>query len=97
MLHRAAHNQLGVLQYGQSQGSIGADTLDLQRRLLGVLPPMQVDGLDEAEAMGQRGVVDFAGNQIALTDAAKAQSTTADAMCKQIASMLQAQAAQLPK
>ena len=97
MMHLAAHNQLGVLEYCQAQGSIGADVVALQQRILGLLPPAQVDGLSEAEAAGKRGLVQFGGSQVQLADAAKAQSTTPDAMCKQIATMLQTQAAQLPK
>ena len=97
MMHLAAHNQLGVLEYCQAQNSVGADVVALQQRILGMLPPAQVDGLNEAEAAGKRGVVQFGGSEVPLADAAKAQNTTPDAMCKQMASMLQAQAAQLPK
>ncbi len=97
MVHQAAHNQLGILQYCQSQGSVGADTVALQQRALGVLPPAQVEGLDEAETAGKRGVVQFAGSSVQLTDAAKAQNTTVDAMCKQIAALLRSQASQLPQ
>lgn len=97
MMHLAGRNQLGVLQYCQSQGSVAADVVALQRRLLGMLPPAQVEGLDAAEATGKGGVVEVAGTRVSLADAAKAQNTTPDAMCKQMATMLQAQAAQLPR
>lgn len=93
----AGRNQLGVLEYCRAQGSVGADVLDLQRRALNLLPTVQVDGLAEAEALGKRGVVSFAGSQTELSAAAKAQGTTVDAMCKKMAEMLQAQAANLPK
>ncbi len=97
MVHQAAHNQLGILQYCQAQGSVGADTVTLQQRALGVLPPAQVDGLNEVEAAGKRGVVQFGGSEVQLTEAAKTQNTTVDAMCKQIATLLQNQASQLPQ
>jgi hypothetical protein len=98
MLQLAARNQLGVLEYCQDQGSIGADPVALQRRMLTMLPPpQQQDGLDDAEAAGKRGVVQFGGSQVPIADAAKPQGTTADAMCKKIADTIQAQAAQLPK
>ena len=97
MLHLAAHNQLGVLEYCQAQGSIGPDVVALQKRMLTMLPPAQVDGLDAAEATGKRGVVQFGGSEVAIADAAKARSTTADAMCKQMGQMLESQAAMLPK
>ena len=93
----AGRNQLGVLEFCRAQGSVGADVVDLQRRALGLLPPVQVDGLADAEALGQRGVVSFAGSQTELSAAAKAQGTTMDAMCKKMAEMLRAQAANLPK
>ena len=96
-MHLAAHNQLGLVEYCQAQGSFGTDVVDLQKRMLGMLPPAQVDGLDAAEAAGRKGVVEFAGNQVDIKDAAKAQNTTPDAMCKQIGAMLQSQASQLPK
>lgn len=57
----------------------------------------QVEGLDAAEAAGRKGLVQFGGNEVDIKQAAKAQNTTPDAMCKQIGSMLQAQAANLPK
>lgn len=97
MMHRGARNQLGVLEYCQTQGFIGADVVALQQKMLGMLPPAQVTGLDEAEAAGKRGVVQFAGNEVAIVDAAKARNTTPEAMCKQMGEMLQSQAAQLPK
>ena len=96
-MHLAARNQLGIIEYCQSQGSVGADVVALQKRMLGMLPPAQVDGLDAAEDAGKKGMVQFAGNSVDIKDAAKAQNTTPDAMCKQIGSMLQAQASNLPK
>lgn len=97
MMQRAAHNQLGVLEYCQANGSIGQDVIDVQKRVMAMLPPAQVTGLDEAEAVGKKGTVQFAGNEMNITDAAKARNTTPDAMCKQMGSMIQAQAANLPK
>lgn len=97
MMYRAARNQLGVLQYCQTRGSVDADVVVLQRRMLAMLPPAEVDGVDQAEAAGKRGVVQFGGNEVSIADAAKAQNTTPDAMCKQIATMLQNQAAQMPR
>ena len=93
----AGRNQLGVLEFCRAQGSVGGDVVDLQRRALSLLPPVQVDGLADAEALGRRGVVSFAGSQTELAAAAKSQSTTVDAMCKKMADMLQSQAATLPK
>lgn len=96
-MHLAAHNQLGVLEYCKAQGNVGQDVVDIQRRMMGLLPPMQVAGLDDAEALGKKGIVSFGGSQTSLADAAKAQNTTVEAMCKQMGSMIQAQADKLPK
>ena len=97
MIHQAARNQLGVIEYCQAQGSVGQDVVDLQKRMLAMLPPAQVDGLDAAEAAGKQGMVQFGGAQMDIKQAAAQQNTTADAMCKKIGDMLKAQAAQLPK
>ncbi len=97
MMHLAARNQLGVLEFCQGQGSVGQDVVDQQRKLMALLPAAQVDGLDEAEANGKRGIVVFAGSQTSLADAAQAQNTTVEAMCKQMGALIQAQAAQMPK
>lgn len=93
----AGHNQLGVMEFCRAQGSVGGDVVELQRKVLGLLPPVQVDGLADAEALGKRGVVSFAGSQTELAAAAQSQGTTVDAMCKKMADMLQSQAAALPK
>ena len=93
----AGRNQLGVLEFCRAQGSVGTDVVDLQRKALGLLPPVQVDGLADAEALGKRGVVSVAGSQTELAVAAKSRGTTVDAMCKKMADLLQSQAASLPK
>jgi hypothetical protein len=97
MLHLATHNQLGVLEFCQASGSVGPDVVAIQRKIMTLLPPAQVEGLAAAEESGKKGIVMFGGTQMALTEAAKTQNTTVDAMCKQIGAMLTAQAANLPK
>lgn len=97
ILALAGRNQLGVLEFCRAQGSVGADVVELQHRALRLLPPVQVDGLADAEALGKRGVVSFAGSQTELAVAATSQGTTVDAMCKKMADLLQSQAANLPK
>ena len=97
MMQLAARNQLGIIEYCKDQGSVGDDVVALQKRMLTMLPPAQVDGLEAAEAAGRKGLVQFGGNEVDIKQAAQGQNTTPDAMCKQIGSMLQAQAANLPK
>lgn len=92
-LHRAARNQLGVFTYCQGRGALGPEAVSLQRRMIGMLPPATgVDGLDEAEATGRRGVVSFAGNTASLEDAARAQNTTVEALCRTMGEALATQA-----
>lgn len=93
----AGRNQLGVMEFCRAQGSVGGDVVELQRKMLGLFPPVQVDGLAEAEELGKRGVVSFAGSQTELAAAAESQGTTVDAMCKKMADLLQSQSANLPK
>ena len=98
MMQLAAHNQLGVFEFCQAQGAVGTDAVDLQRRLIGMLPPPTgIDGLDDAEAAGKEGRVEFAGTKVVLADAAKAKGVSTADMCKQMATLVQTQAAQLPK
>ncbi len=97
MMHLAAQNQLGVLEYCEANGSVGSDVVDLQKRMIGMLPPAQVDGLDAAEDSGKKGIISVGGQQMVLADSAKAQGTTPDAMCKQMGTMLKTQAANMPK
>lgn len=93
-LQRAARNQLGVFGYCEGRGALGADTADLQRRMMALLPPPPagLDGLDEAEATGRRGVVSFGGQQASLEDAARAQGTGVEALCRAMGDALRTQA-----
>ena len=97
MMQLAAHNQLGVVEYRRDQGSVGDDMVAVQKRMLTMLPPVQVEGPDAAEAVGRKSMVQFAGNALDIKRAAQAQNKTPGAMCKQVGSMLQAQTANLPK
>lgn len=97
MMYRMGSNQLGVLEYCQENGHVGAEVVALQHRMLTMLPPAQVDGLDEAEATGRKGVVSFGGTSTALPDAARAQNTTVAALCARMGEMLKQQAGNLPQ
>jgi len=88
-MHLAAANQLGVLEYCQARGAVGADVLDLQRRMEAAMPPLDVPGASAAEAAGRKGLVGVGGQQTSLRDAARAQKTSEDAICKHMASMLE--------
>ncbi len=97
MMALGAHNQLGVLEFCQTSGSLGADKVALQQKMIGMLPPSSPEGLDDAEATGKTGVISFGGTQTSLPDAAKAQNTTVAALCGKIGDALAAAAKSLPQ
>jgi hypothetical protein len=93
----AAHNQLGVLEYCQAQGAVDASVVAMQKKMIGMLPAAPANGEDAAESTGKQGIVDAAGQQVALDEAAKAQHTSVAALCDQMGSMVRASAANLPQ
>lgn len=97
MMALGARNQLGVLEYCQSKGAIGPDTVALQQKMIGMLPPTSTDGMDAAEATGKTGVIAFGGTQTSLTDAAQTQNTTVEALCTKLAAALQQAAKSMPQ
>lgn len=97
MMTLGAHNQLGVLQFCQGKGFIAADTVALQQKMIGMLPPSSSDGVDAAEATGKTGVVSFGGTQTSLEDAAKTQNTTVAALCGKLAAALAQAAKSMPQ
>ena len=97
MMTLGAHNQLGVLQYCQDKGFIGPETVALQQKMIGMLPPSSTDGVDAAEATGKTGVVSFGGSQTSLEDAAKTQNTTVAALCGKLATALAQAAKSMPQ
>ncbi|MFV0408222.1 MAG: pore-forming ESAT-6 family protein [Paracoccus sp. (in: a-proteobacteria)] len=94
----AAKNQLGVLEYCVAQGYIGADAIEVQARMLDMMPPVEDKAaLDEAYAKGQAGTVSAMGVEQALADAAAAQGTDEKALCDQLSTMVVQAGEQLPK
>ncbi|APH58120.1 Hypothetical protein GbCGDNIH6_2282 [Granulibacter bethesdensis] len=91
----AAANQLGVLEYCQSRGDISAETLDIQRKIIAMLPPPADAGEAAAEQTGKGGTVSMGGQTISIEDAAKRQQTTPTALCKQMETMLKQNMAQM--
>ena len=97
MMALGAHNQLGVVEFCQANGNLGADTVALQQKMIGMLPPSSTDGLDAAEATGKTGVISFGGTQTSLPEAAKAQGTTVAVLCGKIGYALAQAAKSLPQ
>jgi hypothetical protein len=88
MAHTAAANQLGIVEYCQSQGSVGADAVDAQKTAMAQLPPSTVSTAD-AEALGKQGTLSMPnGTKATLASLATAHNTTVAAMCDQIGKTL---------
>ena len=93
----AARNQLGVLEYCQTEGHIDSAAVDIQTELLALMPA----ATDEAAAQtayekGQQGTVSAMGVEQSLADAAAEQGTDEAALCTQLASLVQQAGEELP-
>lgn len=96
MIYQSARNQLGVLKHCNQQGFIGEEAVATQEKLLGLIPAGDVAQGDAAEEKGVGGTVVSMGTEMTLADGATQQSTTPEAMCKQMETAMAQMAAQLP-
>jgi|GEM_PF-756411 len=94
--YESARNQLGVLTYCQEKGFIDGKAVETQTKLLTMIPAGDTAKGDAAEAKGKDGTVSAMGVERSLADAASEQKTTEDALCKQMDTLLQQLAAQVP-
>jgi len=96
--YQAGRNQLGILSYCAEKGHVGADVVEIQRKVLALIPPpADKSAGDTAEAAGKKGTIAMMGVTQDLETIAKAQGGTAAAYCKQIGDVVQKAAASLPK
>ncbi len=87
MLYLAAANQLGVIEYCQSQGFVDSATVDAQKKIQTALPAAtDTTGIDDAESVGKQGTILANGNKVTLAQAASSKGTTIQAICGQIGS-----------
>ncbi|QFQ86899.1 hypothetical protein F8A10_05335 [Paracoccus kondratievae] len=94
--YESARNQLGVLSYCQEKGYIDGKAVEVQTKLLAMIPAGDTAKGDAAEAKGKEGTVSAMGVERSLSDAAKEQNTTEEALCKQMDGLLQQLASQVP-
>lgn len=94
--YESARNQLGVLTYCQEKGFIDGKAVETQTKLLTMIPTGDATKGDAAEAKGKEGTVSAMGVERSLSDAATEQSTSEDALCKQMDSLLAQLATQIP-
>lgn len=97
MAYESARNQLGVLEYCQSEGHIDGKAVEIQTKLLTLIPEGDKAKGDAAEEKGKKGTVSAMGVEQSLAEAAKAQNAEVSALCKQMDQMIQQLAAQLPQ
>lgn len=96
--YQAARNQLGVVSYCSDKGFVGADVVEIQKKMVGLLPaPADRSGGDAAEAAGKKGTISAMGMTQDIDAVAKAQGGTAQAFCTQIGNAIKQLGAQLPK
>lgn len=94
----AAKNQLGILEYCQTEGHIEGTAVEIQTKMLEMVPAAQnQETVDAAYAKGKEGTVSAMGVEQTLADAATAQKTDVKALCGQLASLVEQAAAQMPK
>lgn len=94
--YESARNQLGVLSYCHDKGHIDSTAVEIQNRLLTMIPAGDAARGDAAEAKGREGTVSAMGVERSLSDAAAEQKTSEDALCKQMDALLQQLASQVP-
>lgn len=93
----AARNQLGVLEYCQSEGHIDGAAVETQTELLAMMPAAtDEDAAQAAYAKGQEGTVSAMGVEQSLADAAAQQGADEAALCDQLASLVVQAGEQVP-
>lgn len=97
-VYEAGRNQLGLMGYCNEKGHVGSDVVDIQKRLMGMMPaPADMSVGDAAEAHGRKGVFAAMGMQQDIEAVAKAQNSTPASYCKQIGDAIKQVGAALPK
>lgn len=94
----AAHNQLGILEYCQSEGHIEGAAVEAQNKVLKMLPAATDTAKVEADyEKGKTGTVSAMGQEVSLADAATKQGSDEATMCQQVATAVEQAAASLPQ
>jgi len=96
--YQASRNQLGIVSYCSDKGFVGADVVEIQKKMVGLIPaPADKSGGDAAEAQGKKGTISAMGMTQDIEAVAKAQGGTAQAFCSQIGNAIKQAGASLPK
>ena len=94
--YEAARNQLGILQYCQEQGFIGAEAVEAQGKLVGLLQGGDEAVGSAAEEKGAQGTVSVGGTEVSLAEAVEERGSTVEATCQQIEAAVNEIAPTLP-
>ena len=94
--YEAARNQLGILQYCQDQGFTGAEAVEAQGKLVGLLQGGDEAVGSAAEEKGAQGTVSVGGTEVSLADAVEERGSTVEATCQQIEAAVNEIAPTLP-
>jgi len=98
MAYNSARNQLGILKYCQSAGHIDGAALEVQAKMISLIPPPSDKAKgDAAEQEGEKGTISAMGINQDLAASAKAQNVTEKQFCETIANAVVQAGAQLPK
>ncbi|MFC5394705.1 pore-forming ESAT-6 family protein [Bosea vestrisii] len=96
--YQAGRNQLGVISYCAEKGHVGADVVEIQTKVLALIPPpADKSAGDAAEALGKKGTLSMMGVTQDIEAVSKAQGSTAAAFCKQLGDAVKLAASSLPK
>ncbi|WBU60262.1 pore-forming ESAT-6 family protein [Paracoccus albus] len=94
----AARNQLGVLEYCQAEGHIDGNAVEIQGKMIEMLPAAtDEDAAVAAYEKGKEGTVSAMGVEQTLAEAATAQSADEAALCAQLAQLVEQAGEQLPQ
>lgn len=94
--YEAARNQLGILQYCQEQGFTGAEAVEAQGKLVGLLQGGDEAVGSAAQEKGAQGTVSVGGTEVSLADAVEERGSTVEATCQQIEAAVNEIAPTLP-
>lgn len=94
--YEAARNQLGILQYCQTQGFTGAEAVEAQSQLIGLIPSGDEAAGAAAQQAGSEGTVAVGETQVSLAEAAESQGSSVEATCQQIEAAVNQVAGSLP-
>jgi hypothetical protein len=80
----AAYNQLGILEYCEQHGYVDASVVELQTRMMSLLPtPTDASGAAEAQAAGRDGTIEAGEQTMSIADASAGEGT-AETVCAEI-------------